>query len=373
MLLVQAQESSQVLDEEMLAFLADLGILDSKAIQKTIQQNATFQTDDLDAYDFDCDDISLAKAVLPFDNQNAPEILEFFKINEWQARLDANDVSIANLRKHIKSLKGKNVVEKDVRLNNPNVITPGMFKIDLEPLAPKLLNNRDAHIDYIKHSRKHADTLYEIVEHTTTLRPLDSDLDSASHLGTVRFESDQIEKIMGYGDYQMGKVMISRALRAYNEDVGISHQTSVARIPQQNDVVKRRNQTLVEAARTMLIFSKALLFLWAKAVATACYTQNQSLIQKRHNKTPYELLHNKKPDLSYLYVFGSLCYPTNDSEDLGKLKPKADIGIFVGYALANKAFWSYNKRTRLITKTIHVGLVPNPPSPTPYEPPTKKD
>ncbi|GKC72944.1 hypothetical protein Tco_1118827, partial [Tanacetum coccineum] len=79
-------------------------------------------------------------------NQNAPEILEFFKINEWQAKLDAKDVSIANLRKHIKSLKGKNVVEKDVQLNNPNVITPGMF--NLEPLAPKVLKNKDAHIDY---------------------------------------------------------------------------------------------------------------------------------------------------------------------------------------------------------------------------------
>ncbi|GJX90914.1 retrovirus-related pol polyprotein from transposon TNT 1-94 [Tanacetum coccineum] len=67
-----------------------------------------------------------------------------------------------------------------------------------------------------------------------------------------------------------------------------------------------------------------------EAVATACYTQNRFLICKRHNKTSYELLHNKKPNLSYLHVFGALCYPTNDSEDLGKLKPKADIRIFVG-------------------------------------------
>nr|GEU64816.1 ribonuclease H-like domain-containing protein [Tanacetum cinerariifolium] len=75
----------------------------------------------------------------------------------------------------------------------------------------------------------------------------------------------------------------------------------------------------------MLIFSKALLFLWVKAIATACYTQNRSLFRKRHNKTSYVLLHNRKADLSYLYVFGALCYTTNDSEDLIKLKPKADI------------------------------------------------
>ncbi|GJT55192.1 retrovirus-related pol polyprotein from transposon TNT 1-94 [Tanacetum coccineum] len=73
-----------------------------------------------------------------------------------------------------------------------------------------------------------------------------------------------------------------------------------------------------------------------------------------YNKTPYELMHDKKPDLSYRHVFGSMCYSTNDSEDLGKLKAKADIGIFVGYAPTKKAFRIYNKRTRLIMETIHV-------------------
>ncbi|GKF96866.1 retrovirus-related pol polyprotein from transposon TNT 1-94, partial [Tanacetum coccineum] len=150
---------------------------------------------------------------------------------------------------------------------------------------------------------------------------------------------------------------VNQTLRAYYEDVRISHQTFVARSSQQNDVVERRNQNLVEAARTMLIFSQAPLFLWAEAVVIACYTQSRSLICKRHNKTPYELLNDKKPDLSYLYIFGALCFPTNDSEDLGMLKPKADIGIFVGYAPAKKDFQIYNKRTRL----------------TPYVPQIKKD
>ncbi|GJT25314.1 retrovirus-related pol polyprotein from transposon TNT 1-94 [Tanacetum coccineum] len=97
-----------------------------------------------------------------------------------------------------------------------------------------------------------------------------------------------------------------------------------------------RNPTLVEAARTMLIFSKAPLFLWAEAINTACYTQNSSLISLRYNKTSYELMQDKKPDLSFFHVFGSLCYPTNDHEDLGKFDAKADIGIFVGYAPAKK-------------------------------------
>ncbi|GKA69171.1 retrovirus-related pol polyprotein from transposon TNT 1-94, partial [Tanacetum coccineum] len=104
----------------------------------------------------------------------------------------------------------------------------------------------------------------------------------------------------------------------------------------ENDVVERQNRTLVEAARTMLIFSKAPMFLWAEVVATACYTQNRSLIHTLHNKTPYELVHDKKPDLTFLCVFRALCYHTNNSEDLGKLEPTADIGIFVGYAPSKK-------------------------------------
>ncbi|GKC72201.1 retrovirus-related pol polyprotein from transposon TNT 1-94, partial [Tanacetum coccineum] len=66
-----------------------------------------------------------------------------------------------------------------------------------------------------------------------------------------------------------GTEFVNQTLRDYYEQVGISHETSVARTPQQNGVVERRNHTLVEAARTMLIFAQAPLFLWAEAIATA--------------------------------------------------------------------------------------------------------
>nr|GEV89073.1 retrovirus-related Pol polyprotein from transposon TNT 1-94 [Tanacetum cinerariifolium] len=158
-------------------------------------------------------------------------------------------------------------------------------------------------------------------------------------IGIVRFGNDHFGAIMGYGDYVIGNSVISR---------------TVPRTPQQNDVVERRNHTLVEDARTMLIFSKAPMFMWAEAVATACYTQNRSLIHTRRHKNPYELVHNKKPDLTFFRVFGVLCYPTNDSEYLGKLQPTADTGIFVGYAPSRKGYRIYNKRTRRIMETIHL-------------------
>ncbi|GKA14076.1 retrovirus-related pol polyprotein from transposon TNT 1-94 [Tanacetum coccineum] len=153
-----------------------------------------------------------------------------------------------------------------------------------------------------------------------------------------------------------GTEFVNQTLREYYEKVGISHETSVARSPQQNGVVERRNRTLIEAARTMLIYTKA----------------------------------------------PALCYPINDSENLGKLQPKADIGIFIGYAPTKKAFRIYNRRTKRITETIHVdfdelttmasehsssgpalhemtpatissGLVPNPPPSTLFIPPSRTD
>nr|GEX26769.1 putative ribonuclease H-like domain-containing protein [Tanacetum cinerariifolium] len=89
----------------------------------------------------------------------------------------------------------------------------------------------------------------------------------------------------------------NHVLREYFDSVGITHETSATKTPQQNGVVERRNYTLVEAARTMLIFSHAPLFLWAEAIATACYTQNRSIIHRRFNKTPYELIQGRKPDI----------------------------------------------------------------------------
>ncbi|GJU47564.1 retrovirus-related pol polyprotein from transposon TNT 1-94 [Tanacetum coccineum] len=203
--------------------------------------------------------------------------------------------------------------------------------------------------------------------------------------GTVRFENDQIVRINVMVTNQLTKdevpeaiitcikniqvrlnatvrnvqtynetEFINQTLREFYENVDILHQTSVSRTPQQNGIVERQNQTLVEVSRAMLIFSKASLFLWAEAINTACYTQNRSLIRLRYNKTPYELMQDKKPNLSLFHVFGALCYPTNDNDDLGKLDVKVKISIFVGYTPAKKAFRIYNKRTHKIIETIHV-------------------
>ncbi|GKB25907.1 retrovirus-related pol polyprotein from transposon TNT 1-94 [Tanacetum coccineum] len=152
-----------------------------------------------------------------------------------------------------------------------------------------------------------------------------------------------------------GTEFVNKDLTDYYERVVIF---PVSRTLQQNDIVERQNRTLVKAARTILIFSKASMFLWAEVVATACYTQNRSLIPTLHFlQNPVMSLDamTKRPDLTFFRIFGALCYPTNDSKDLGKLQPTADIGIFVGYALSRK------------------GLVPNLVLTAPYVPLTNKE
>ncbi|GJV93132.1 retrovirus-related pol polyprotein from transposon TNT 1-94 [Tanacetum coccineum] len=113
-------------------------------------------------------------------------------------------------------------------------------------------------------------------------------------------------------------------LQAFYIKLGIVHQTSIARTPQQN------------------------------AIATACFTQNRSIVHTRYNNTPYELIQGRKPNIQYFHVFGSLCYPTNNHDDLGKMKPKADISIFIGYPESSRGFRIYNRRTKKIMETIHV-------------------
>nr|GFB29514.1 hypothetical protein [Tanacetum cinerariifolium] len=106
----------------------------------------------------------------------------------------------------------------------------------------------------------------------------------------------------------------NQVLKEYFDSVGISHQMSSVRTPQQNEVVKRINRTLVEAARTI------------------------------------------KLDISFFHVFGALCYPKNDHEDIGKLGAKGDIGFFIGYSADSCAYIIYNQRTKKIMETMNVSF-----------------
>ncbi|GJW97187.1 uncharacterized mitochondrial protein-like protein [Tanacetum coccineum] len=423
-----------------------------------------------------------------FNNQNALDIPEFFKINEWQAKLDAKDVLIAKLRKHIESMKGKNVVENDPTPNKAKVITPGMFKLNLEPLSPKVLKNRDA------------DILWELVEHARALRPLDSDLDLAckyakrikevlvyvtatcprmksstsssrsqpsgntknnrisqttssnqkniveDHYRSVKCNSNKMNHVnepirnvnvkhtMLNANSELICVKCNQCMFDANHDVCFlkfvndvnvrsksksskrskkkttwkptskvftivgykwiptgqkftidGNRCPLTRIAYTNAVpsknplptkvakktTPRRNKpemlkdvtNISSSSRSKVVESNISnnpkpSQNWGSNVSTA---PSSSFIYFRLSKLfsgcpncsmVFELwtlqAYERKPPLAH-----QLCSQIS-SEDLGKLKPKADIRIFVGYAPAKKAYKIYNKRTRLIIKTIHV-------------------
>ncbi|GJW01547.1 integrase, catalytic region, zinc finger, CCHC-type containing protein [Tanacetum coccineum] len=644
----------------------DPGIPDNQAVQTIIRNNAAFQTEDLDTYDSECDNVSNAKAVLmanisnygsdvisevphsktylnDMENQSVHAMQGFEQTPAVDAQQDSMIMSVieqmseqminhvfkdqydsikkthvrtkeqsdslidklnlksaqnedlkaqiqdkvfvtSSLKNDLRKVKGKEIVDIVAQIPSANTIVPGMFKLDLEPLAPRLLENKEAHIDYHKYTQEQADILQEIFKQAKAKQPLDNELDFAckhaqqiqellvyfrdtcpnaiklsakkvaitpkNNVKKVRFaepltsssnikhvessktldsnthvlsptglkcstsncrlkptcnkKNDRISQtpsrnmnnkveaqpkkvnkknrvvdpihdvdvkhsmlnanselicatckksifdgvhdmcrtfsivgnscpltritsanvvppkkttshsvetqkpelkvysrkpknVKNVGSSKKAKIVESKnanhskpnnawgsnatdipssfslimtgcpdwslimGTRIFQSDTSEFYENGgigasnilFSRSPSANGVSERQNQTLVEAARTMLIFSKAPLFLWAEAINTAYYTQNRSLIRLRYNKTPYELLQDKKPDLSFFHVFGSLCYPTNDNEDLGKLDAKVDIGIFVGYAPAKKAFRIYNKRTPKIIETIH--------------------
>ncbi|GJV90725.1 putative reverse transcriptase domain-containing protein [Tanacetum coccineum] len=223
-MLVEAQEAGHILDEEQLAFIADPGIEEAPVAQQTIPQNLAFQTEDLDAYDSDYDDISSLKR-----NDHIAKIMGY---GDHQM----GNVTISRVY-YVEGLEH-------------NLFSVGQFcDSDLEV---KFLRSKDEVPEFmIKFLKMIQVRLNAIVRNIRT---------------------------------DNGTKFVNQTLRSYYEEVRISHQTSVA-----------------------------------QAVATTCYTQNRSLIRKCHNKTPYELLHDRKPDLSYLHVFGALCYPTNDSDDLAPI------------------------------------------------------
>nr|GEW14863.1 putative ribonuclease H-like domain-containing protein [Tanacetum cinerariifolium] len=109
---------------------------------------------------------------------------------------------------------------------------------------------------------------------------------------------------------------------------GIKREFSVARTPQQNYVTERKNRTLIEAARTMLVDSKLQTTFWAEAVNTACYVLNRALVIKPHNTTPYELIRERPPLIDFMKPFGYPVTILNTRDYLGKFDEKANEGFF---------------------------------------------
>ncbi|GJZ01960.1 putative ribonuclease H-like domain-containing protein [Tanacetum coccineum] len=143
---------------------------------------------------------------------------------------------------------------------------------------------------------------------------------------------------------------------------GIKREFSVVRTPQQNRVAERKNRTLIEAARTMLVDSLLPTTFWAEAINTACHVQNRVLITKPHNKTSYELLIGRSPNLDFMRPFRCPVTILNTLDHLGKFEGKDDEGFLVGYSVNSKAFRVFNTRTKKVKENLHIKFLKNKPN-----------
>ncbi|GJR44407.1 putative ribonuclease H-like domain-containing protein [Tanacetum coccineum] len=125
---------------------------------------------------------------------------------------------------------------------------------------------------------------------------------------------------------------------------------------------ERKNRTLIEAARTMLVDSKLPTTFWAEVVNTACYVLNRVLVIKPHNKTPYELIHGRPPLIDFMKPFGCLVTILNTKDHLGKFDGNADEGYFVRYSVISKAMRVFIKRTRIVEETLNIRFLENTPN-----------
>ena len=141
----------------------------------------------------------------------------------------------------------------------------------------------------------------------------------------------------------------------YCDEHGISHNFSAPRTPQQNGVVERKNRTLEEMARTMLIARGLPRNFWAGAVNTTCYILNRVLIRPITSKTPYEFFKGVKPSISYFRVFGCKYFVhVNGKRNIGKFDLRSDEVLFLGYSSHSKAYRVYNKRAMCVEESVHI-------------------
>ncbi|GJS00317.1 integrase, catalytic region, zinc finger, CCHC-type containing protein [Tanacetum coccineum] len=288
-MLAEAQKAGQILDEEQLAFLVDPGVPDGQAVQTIIPNNAAFQTEDLDTHDSDYDDISNAKAVLManISNYGSDVISKVVQIILWYLDSGCSKHIIRNrsqLMNFVSKFLGIVRFENDniarimrygdYQLGNVTILR--VYYVEEKARNP-LINPKLKTL--IKRYLLHMDLCGPMrVASINGKRYILVIGDDYSRFTWVRFlrSKDEAPKaiIKCIKNIQVGlnatvhnvltdngTEFVNQTLREFYENVSISHQTSVAHTPQQNGVVEKRNQTLIEAARTMLIFSKALLFL----------------------------------------------------------------------------------------------------------------
>jgi hypothetical protein len=153
-----------------------------------------------------------------------------------------------------------------------------------------------------------------------------------------------------------GGEFTSKEFADYYSNHEIKRQFFVARTPQQNGVVERKNKTVQEMAQTMIMDSKLTDIFWTQAVHTAIHIQNRVMLRNNTDKTPYELWKGRPANVKHFRVFGRKCYIKREDGRMGKFDSRVDKGILVGYSSTKKAYKCYNLRLNEVVESINVTI-----------------
>nr|GFA88616.1 integrase, catalytic region, zinc finger, CCHC-type, peptidase aspartic, catalytic [Tanacetum cinerariifolium] len=227
-------------------------------------------------------------------------------------------------------------------------------------------------------------------------------------MGTVRFGNDHVAAILGSGDLQWGNILITRDYFVeglghnlfsvgqfcdLDLEVAFRRDACFVRNIEGVDLLKGDHSTNLYTINLHEMDSASPICLMARASSTMSWLWHQRLSHlnfdtindlarndliaglpkfkyhkehicpsceqrksKRASHPPKPVPNSRKPDISFLHVFGALCYPKNDREDIGKLGTKGDIGFFIGYSADSCAYRVYNRRTKKIMETMNVSF-----------------
>ncbi|GJR53369.1 retrovirus-related pol polyprotein from transposon TNT 1-94 [Tanacetum coccineum] len=260
---------------------------------------------------------------------------QYFEIQDLKAQLQDKNIAISELKKLIEKCKGKSVETKfdkpsvvrqpnAQRIPKPSVLgKPAPFSDSLERnnfVKKKSVSktNESEGLSKPVTSQNLPQTASQAVRNTNVIKPgmyrIESNtLGSSFYVPRMKKTPEGIKWTFHDDPKKSSSPVISvrtdrgteflnKTLNAFFKEEGIEHQTSTPRTPEQNGVVERRNRTLVEAARMMLSASKLPLFFWAEAIATACYTQNRSIIIPAHEKMAYHIINDRKPSIKHPFT-----------------------------------------------------------------------
>ena len=150
-----------------------------------------------------------------------------------------------------------------------------------------------------------------------------------------------------------GGEFTSHEFELFCNDRGIKRQTSTPRAHPQNGVAKRRNRSIMDCARSLMMEKSVALKCWKEVVSIVVYTLNRVYVKKGTNITPYELWFGHAPSIEYFKIFGRKCYILKDNRE-AKLDAKGEEGILLEYSTRRKTFKFLNINTNKIVESVNV-------------------